>query len=261
MAGIKEIKLKEYKNSIVLFIGISLLILLLYYLFYTPLINYLDKKDEIVKFALREKRERKILEAGERRYSRLEEELSKEREKVEESKKRVKAKSFFNLVDFEEHISEVGDRNLISIETIGRVEKIEESDKIYVPYIVSGDLKGIENFIEELEESDKGISLGETMVILEVGEEKGKLICKMSANVLNIRENEEIKEKRLKLREFLRYKIKEIKTINYNNKNYIIVNYQKGGREIFYCGEILEQDGKKYEIYMEKGEIFLKNTK
>ena len=91
-------------------------------------------------------------------------------------------------------VSEKSNFYNLTIETIGRVEKISEIDKIYIPYIISGDISDIFLFIEELENSDKKISFTDSITQISTLPQ-GRLTTKMSSNVLNIT-NKDIKEEK-----------------------------------------------------------------
>ncbi|WP_291256164.1 hypothetical protein [Fusobacterium sp.] len=262
MVKIKEFNIRDHKEKIVVFIGFSIVILAINFLFYKPYVQWSEKNQQVEKFILDIRKEKTIGEAGEKRYKRLEEELEKEQERVELFKNRVVESSFLNIVKFEEYISEMSQKNLLLLDTIGRVERVQETDKIYIPYVVSGDVGKILEFMEEIEETnEKKVSLSETGLTLEIKEEKARLICKFSANVLEKKmvtevENEEL----IPLSRVVRERVKEIKILNYNNKKYIILKKVSGQSEIFFEGKIVIFQGKKYEIITKNSEVFIKLT-
>lgn len=253
---IKNIDLKEHREKLVTLGGVTIFLLILYFLIYNPTVKYMRIKEEINNYEVKSRKEKKLLEVMEKRVNRLEEERNSEIKNLEEARQRIREKSFSNLVEFEEYIGELLEKNFLTVEAIGRVERITETDKIYIPYVIKGGDFNILNFMESVESDERGISLSETPSQLLKEGDITKFNCKISANVLNIKE-EDTKEKRLNIKDFVRYGIKEIKYLNYNNRRYIIVNFQNGGSEIFYQGEIVEKDGKKYKILVEDNEIYL----
>lgn len=256
MKGIKNIDIAEYKEKIVILISFSITIVLIYFLFYKPFINYFESKKELENYGLRVKKEEKMLEAGEKRKFRLEEDLVLEKKKVEEGKERIKKSSFLNLMDFEEYITKIVRKNFLTLEAIGRIERISETDKIYVPYLILGGVESILKFSGELEKSEKGISLSETTVNLEIKDGKGRINCKISANVLDLKD--EVMKRDISFRDIATFSIRDIKFVKYDDKKYAIVSYQKGGSEIFYHGKIIDFEDRRYEIVIKGKEIYLK---
>ena len=253
--------IKDYKDKLIFIVGFSCLVFIIYYLMYTPIIELKNRKTKYKESGVEERKEKKIFEAGEKRYKRLEEELDKEKKLQEISQKRLRESGFLNLVEFEKYISDVAQKNILKIDTIGRVEKIETTDKIYIPYIISGDVLGILKFIEQLEKSKKVISLSETNSQLEILNGIGKLTCKISSNVLDKREKiGEEKREIIAIQDFVNSKIKSIKILKCNNKNYIILRYIQGYSEIWYQNKVVEKDNKKYKVVLENGDIYLKLT-
>lgn len=252
----KNFNFEENKGNILIFISFVIFLLLIYFLFYTPLISWYGKKDERITYLVKVEKERKILEAGQLRYKRLEEELSKEREKNIEKEERGKELAFKNIVELERYIDEVAKKNYIVIETIGRIERVSETDKIYIPYIFFGELESFLKFIQQLESGKRNITFGETPYEVIVSDVKTTFSCKISANVLEIIENE-TEEKTTFFREINGKGIKKLKLLNFNGKEYIIINYSDGTKDIFYNGEILELSGVKYKVIWRKGDIYL----
>lgn len=259
MIKIKEIDIQEYRDKILLFIASVLLLFLGYFLYYRPFTNLSLKRAEVEEYFAKKTKEEKRLEAGRKRYSRLEEELKKERESLERSKEKLKEGSFLNLVELERYISDVTQSNQLTIETIGRVERIEETDKVYIPYVIFGNLENILNFIDEIEKNEKGISLSETHMKLEIEKNSVRLSCKISTNVLERIEEGSIVDRNIfPYRDFVTTKIKEIKFLKYGDKNYIIIRYVDGSKELLYEGKRIERFGKNYEIILQNKGIYLK---
>lgn len=262
MVKIKEFNIREHKEKIAVLMGFSIAILAINFLFYKPYVQWSEKDQQIEKFIFDIKKEKTIGEAGEKRHKRLEEELEKEQERVELFKNRVVESSFLNIVKFEKYISEMSQKNFLLLDTIGRVERVKETDKIYIPYVVSGDVDKILEFMREIEEvNEKKVSLSETRLILEIKEEKARLVCKFSANVLEKKMVSEVEnEELIPLNRVVRERIKEIKILNYNNKKYIILKKVSGQSEIFFEGKIVIFEEKRYEIITKNSEVFIKLT-
>lgn len=259
MVKIKEIDIQRYRDKILLFIASVLLLFLGYFLFYKPFTNLNSKREEVEEYSTKKIKEEKRLEASEKRYSRLEEELKKERESLERSKEKLKDGSFLNLVELERYISDVVQSNQLTIETIGRVERIEETNKIYIPYVIFGGLENILNFIDEIEKNEKEISLSETYVKLEIDKNSVRLSCKISTNVLEREEEESTVDRYVfPYKNFITDKIKEIKFLKYGDRNYIIIRYVDGSKEFLYEGKRIERGGKNYEVILQNKNIYLK---
>lgn len=157
-------------------------------------------------------------------------------------------------------ISEKSNFYNLTIETIGRVEKISETDKIYIPYIISGDISDIFLFIEELENSDKKISFTDSITQISTLPQ-GRLTTKISSNVLNITNKDIKEEKFFPISKLNNQKITKIKYLNFNNRIYIIVNYKNNSKNIFYVGEEIVFDNSKYRIILENNYPFLQQIK
>jgi MFS superfamily sulfate permease-like transporter len=136
-------------------------------------------------------------------------------------------------------------KNSILIETIGRIERVVETDKSYIPYIVSGEIDDINRFVKELEEEEQKISFSETTSQLDITQSKGRLTCKLSANILEKIEEDKEKVEELNFKKILGYGVKDIKFLKYNEKEYIIIKYRDGSKDIYFQGEILDIDGIK----------------
>lgn len=261
MKLIKEFEVQEYKDKIVITLGFAIFIILLYLLFYKPIINWYEKKEEYREYSLKSMKESKIFEAGEQRYKRLEEELLNEEKENKETLKELENKSFKNIVAFEKYVDDIAEKNSILIETIGRIERVVETDKSYIPYIVSGEIDDINRFVKELEEGEQKISFSETTSQLDITQSKGRLTCKLSANILEKIEEDKEKVEELNFKKILGYGVKDIKFLKYNEKEYIIIKYRDGSKDIYFQGEILDIDGIKYEIFIKNREIYLKYLK
>ncbi|MDD7261612.1 hypothetical protein [Fusobacterium sp. FSA-380-WT-2B] len=209
---------------------------------------------------IKTRKEMKQNQANNQRYKKLLEELEETEKYYSNLEEKTKKKSFKNISSFEKFISEKSNFYNLTIETIGRVEKISETDKIYIPYIISGDISDIFLFIEELENSDKKISFTDSITQISTLPQ-GRLTTKISSNVLNITNKDIKEEKFFPISKLNNQKITKIKYLNFNNRIYIIVNYKNNSKNIFYVGEEIVFDNSKYRIILENNYPFLQQIK
>lgn len=158
MKLLKKIDCQEYKSQILLLISLIIFSFIIYSLVLSPFQNYLQKRERVSSLEIKTRKEMKQNQANNQRYKKLLEELEETEKYYSNLEEKTKKKSFKNVSSFEKFISEKSNFYNLTIETIGRVEKISETDKIYIPYIISGDISDIFLFIEELENSDKKIT-------------------------------------------------------------------------------------------------------
>lgn len=260
MKFLKKFDYHEHKNSVLLLISMIILTFIIYYLIFIPFKIYLEKKESIDSFQVKSKKEERINQANIQRYNKLLEELEKQKQHYETLKEETKKKSFKNISSFESFISEKANSHFLTIETIGRIERIHETDKTYVPYIINGELPDIISFIKELENSENQITLTDsnTQLILST---QGKLITKISSSILKEKEEKLEKKDLIPLSQLKNIKIDRIKYLKFNSNNYIIINYKNGDRSIYLYGEEIEFNNSRYKIILENGSPFLQLIK
>lgn len=212
---------QEYKSQILLLISLIIFSFIIYSLVLSPFQNYLQKRERVSSLEIKTRKEMKQNQANNQRYKKLLEELEETEKYYSNLEEKTKKKSFKNISSFEKFISEKSNFYNLTIETIGRVEKISETDKIYIPYIISGDISDIFLFIEELENSDKKISFTDSITQISTLPQ-GRLTTKISSNVLNITNKDIKEEKFFPISKLNNQKITKIKYLNFNNRIYII---------------------------------------
>lgn len=259
MKLLKKIDCQEYKSQILLLISLIIFSFIIYSLVLSPFQNYLQR-ERVSSLEIKTRKEMKQNQANNQRYKKLLEELEETEKYYSNLEEKTKKKSFKNISSFEKFISEKSNFYNLTIETIGRVEKISETDKIYIPYIISGDISDIFLFIEELENSDKKISFTDSITQISTLPQ-GRLTTKMSSNVLNITNKDIKEEKFFPISKLNNQKITKIKYLNFNNRIYIIVNYKNNSKNIFYVGEEIVFDNSKYRIILENNYPFLQQIK
>lgn len=260
MKLLKKIDCQEYKSQILLLISLIIFSFIIYSLVLSPFQNYLQKRERVSSLEIKTRKEMKQNQANNQRHKKLLEELEETEKYYSNLEEKTKKKSFKNISSFEKFISEKSNFYNLTIETIGRVEKISETDKIYIPYIISGDISDIFLFIEELENSDKKISFTDSITQISTLPQ-GRLTTKMSSNVLNITNKDIKEEKFFPISKLNNQKITKIKYLNFNNRIYIIVNYKNNSKNILYVGEEIVFDNSKYRIILENNYPFLQQIK
>lgn len=260
MISLKKFNYQIYRTQFLLLISIFIAGFILYLLVFSPFKNYIEKREKLEVFQTKIKKEKKINQANNQRYSKLSQELKKMREYYNNLDKTSKEKSFKNISSFEKFISEKAKSYNLTIETIGRIERIDKSDKIYIPYIISGNTIDILSFIKELEKSDKKISFTDSNTQISFNPQ-GKITTKVSSVVLNFRESKTENNSLIQISELSNKKISNIKYLKFNSKIYIIINYKDGSKIIFYEGEELLFNNLKYKIILKNNSPFLKLLK
>lgn len=260
MKLLKKIDCQEYKSQILLLISLIIFSFIIYSLVLSPFQNYLQKRERVSSSEIKTRKEMKQNQANNQRYKKLLEELEETEKYYSNLEEKTKKKSFKNISSFEKFISEKSNFYNLTIETIGRVEKISETDKIYIPYIISGDISDIFLFMEELENSDKKISFTDSITQISTLPQ-GRLTTKISSNVLNTTDNDTEEKGFFPISKLSNQKITKIKYLNFNNRIYIMVNYKNNSKNIFYVGEEIVFDNSKYRIILENNYPFLQQIK
>lgn len=260
MELLKKIDYQEHKSKFLILLSFAITLFIVYHFILIPVQNYNNKRGKFESLEVKNKKEKKLNDVSSMKYSKLLEELEKTKKYYSDLEDVSKKKSFENISSFESFISEKANSYGLTIETIGRVEKIEETDKVYLPYIISGDISKIFLFIEELENSDRKISITDSTTIISILPQE-RITTKLSANVLISKKNEEEYSELLPISKLNNIAINKIKYLNFNNKVYIILNYKNGNKSIFYAGEEILFDNMKYEVILKNGSPFLKLIK
>lgn len=260
MKFLKKFDYQEHKSKILFLTSFTIGIFIIYTLVISPFKNYTNKKDRVNSFEIKNKKEEKLNQANNQRYNKLVEELKEVEKYYTTLEEKAKEKSFKNISSFESFISEKSDSHYLTIETIGRIERISETDKIYIPYIITGEITDIFSFIKEIENSDKKISFTDTLTQISFSPQ-GKIITKISANVLNTKLEKTEEHNPIPISELRSIKISKIKYLNFNNKIYIIINYKDGSKNIFHEGEEIIFNNLKYRIILKNGSPFLQLIK
>lgn len=260
MISLKKFNYQMYKTHFLLLISIFIAGFILYLLVFSPFKNYMEKREKLETLQTKIKKENKINQANNQRYNKLSQELEKLKDYYNNLAKTSKERSFKNVSSFEKFISETAESHNLTIETIGRIERIDKNDKIYIPYIINGDARDIFSFIEELEKSDKKISFTDSHTQISFNSQT-KIVTKISSVVFNFVENNIEDNSLLTISELSNKKISNIKYLKFNSKIYIIINYKDGSKNIFYEGEEFISNNLKYKIILENNSPFLQLLK
>lgn len=256
MSWIKNFNWQEHKISLLFFFAFIISLLLLYYLFLNPLSKFFDKKAELKTFKIRYKKEQSLSVATNQRLERLEEEYSTQKKEFDKVLIEIQSKSFTTLPEVEKTIQNIADKNLVKIQTVGRIETINNSNKIYIPYIVSGMEKNLLNFIQELENYEKSISFTSTPSELLLFPQ-GRFTFKLATNVLNYTATPFFETDYLTIDKIKNVEIKNVKTLKFNSKTYVIINYSDGSSSIYYLGETLNIAGNNFILEIKNGDLIL----
>lgn len=268
---IKIDRLQENKEKIIGIVLIGLNLIFFYFCSIVPYSRLKLKRETVKEFEIKLKKFRREKEIVEKIYnSKIEKEKEIEK-KFNEDRKIIVVKSFKNISEFEKTILEKLKKYNLYSQTIGRVEKLssETEGKVYISYEIIGKEKSIKEFIQELENGEKLISLVETPVYIEINEEESKIKLKIAGYILNllekeqekidinIKKKEELTEEKILFISFDEVSILEKKILNLNKNRYLLLKYKKGGRDIFYENEEIEKEGKKYRIKIKEDGIYL----
>lgn len=268
---IKIDSLQENKEKIIGIVLIGLNLIFFYFCSIVPYSRLKLKRETVKEFEIKLKKFRREKEIVEKIYnSKIEKEKEIEK-KFNEDRKIIVVKSFKNISEFEKTILEKLKKYNLYSQTIGRVEKLssETEGKVYISYEIIGKEKSIKEFIQELENGEKLISLVETPVYIEINEEESKIKLKIAGYILNllekeqekidinIKKKEELTEEKILFISFDEVSILEKKILNLNKNRYLLLKYKKGGRDIFYENEEIEKEGKKYRIKIKEDGIYL----
>ncbi|STO30702.1 Uncharacterised protein [Fusobacterium necrogenes] len=256
MISLKNFNYHEYKAQILLFISIFIAGFIMYSLIFLPFKDYKGKVEALKSLQIKIKKEQKTKQASTQRYNKLLENLEQLKISQNNIEKIEKNKSFKNISSLEKFISEKANSHHLIINTIGRVEKVNNSNKIYIPYIIEGEDKDILSFLEELEKNKKKISFSDSITKISFTP-RGKIITKISSNVLNTIEQEINQDSLITISKLSNKKISNIKYLSFNKKNYIILNYKDGSKNIFYEGEEVILNNLRYKIILKNNSPFL----
>lgn len=239
---IKIDSLQENKEKIIGIVLIGLNLIFFYFCSIVPYSRLKLKRETVKEFEIKLKKFRREKEIVEKIYnSKIEKEKEIEK-KFNEDRKIIVVKSFKNISEFEKTILEKLKKYNLYSQTIGRVEKLssETEGKVYISYEIIGKEKSIKEFIQELENGEKLISLVETPVYIEINEEESKIKLKIAGYILNllekeqekidinIKKKEELTEEKILFISFDEVSILEKKILNLNKNRYLLLKYKKG---------------------------------
>lgn len=213
--------------------------------------NFENLEVKLKRFEIEKKQVEKIYKTKEIKEIELKKEYDEYREKLLQ-------KSFKNISEFEKIIYQKIKKYGLESQVIGRVEKKgteEKEGKVYISYEILGTDRGVKKFLTELENEEYLISMTDTPVYLETIDGECKIRLKISAYILdmfvekdfNHFDRTENQENR-KFISFEELNILEKKILNINKNLYLLLKYKKGGRDIFFENEEIEENGKKYRI-------------
>lgn len=257
-------KLREYKDKITL-IGLATIFLFLtYYLVISPYRDMKYKNDLEKVMGEKVIAVQKELDNIEKIYQKRLEENKKAEEKYKQYEEQLIKRSFENTAIFDEFIQKKAEDNQLLIKSIGSIETSNSSKKgkVYISYEIEGNSKNIKNFIKELENTEKLVSLTENKLLLENKDGKIRITLKISGYILNIISEKKDtcidEEKKLHI-SFLDLDISEFKIIELNEKKYAVVKFKNGSRKIIYHGEKIKIDEKIYRAVIKADGIYLEN--
>lgn len=225
-----NLKLGNYKKSIIFSIFFIAIIVGFYFLVLDKIFQILDLKQ--------------VLERKEAHFFKVEQESKRVCEKSEIVKERLENikreiensslknnYSFKNINSIEIFVEKYINKNFLHLAAIGRCEKDELSKKLYLPYVIQGDLKKLLFFIKEIEFSKMDISFGETPFLLKIDKIssfEGKI-----KSTINDFEGVDNKNNFRNLSNNLNGKrVEKIKILNFNGQNYLILRYADGTSDV-----------------------------
>lgn len=266
---IKIDSLQENKEKIIGIVLIGINLICFYFSSIIPYNRLKLKKETLERFETKLKKVDKEKEIVEKIYnSKIEKNKEIER-KFNEWREKIVVKSFKNIGEFEKTIFKKLKKYKLYSQVIGRVEKLssEKEGKAYISYEIIGKEKNIKEFIQELENGERLISLVEAPVYIEIKEEESKIKLKIAGYILNFLEKsteeenegniESVDENKVIFISFDELNILEKKILNLNKNRYLLLKYKKGGRNIFCEDEEIEKDGRKYRVKIKEDGIYL----
>lgn len=260
------INLKEHKNTIILICIAIIWLFSTYHLVFAPynLMKYRDRIEKETEIRL-EKVQREF-ENIEKIYEKRLEENRKAEEKYLQYEQNLISKSFENIGILEEFIQNKIDKNSLQLKSTGSIE-VSNSDrrekgKVFISYEVIGDEENIENFIKDLENTERLISITDNSIVLKNSESIINLSFKISSYLLNTSLEKNKIYDRKKDRAYISFKnlnIIDFKILKLNGKEYAVIKYKNGGRKILYDGEDIEIEEKNYKIKIKDEGIYLEH--
>ena len=161
---------QENKEKIIGVFLIGLNIIFFYFCCIAPYNKLKLKRETVREGEIKLKKVSKEKEIVEKIYnSKIEKEKEIEN-RFKNNREKIIAKSFKNINEFEKTILEKLKKYNLYSQIIGRVEKLsgETEGKAYISYEIIGKEKNIKEFIQELENGEKLISLVETPIYLAI---------------------------------------------------------------------------------------------
>lgn len=256
---------QKNKEKIIVIILIVINLIFFYFCCGVPYKKLIYSKEKMENYEVRLK---KVIKEKEIMIKIYETQANKNREieqKYDKYIEIIREKSLKNIGEFERIIYKKLKSNNLYFKIIGRVEKErnEGEGKVYISYEIVGKKGKVINFINELENGEKLISLGETPIYFETKEDESKIKLKIAGYILNILEDKEIEKEDEEIKgiflPFEELNILEKKILELNKNKYLLLKYKKGGREIFLENEKIEKNGKKYRIKIKEDGIYLEN--
>lgn len=259
----------EWKEKVIAFIFIGIWLVMTYKLVIEPYNEIQNKKNQKISLEVKVKKSGKELKETEKIYQKKYEENKKEKTEYEIYEKNLLEKGFQNSGELEDFIYRKSKESKIAIEIIGGIEKTgtggkEKRGKIYIPYSLSGKERNLFNWIKEMENSEKLISLTDTPFQFQKNESDIKFNLKISGYILNDTPKEKNIKNVKKESIFYTYNEKEMiaekNTVEINGKKYIVLKFKNGKRKIFSDGERIKKDKEWYILKIEDNEMYLEKT-
>lgn len=238
----------KYKLQLTILLFFIILIISFLHFCFQPYEEYNRHQEKIKELEHKLLKENREVNAAKERYSLLFEEQKKLEENFLKSKNSNSLNSFLSFLEMEKEISKISQYFSLKILSIGRVEE-KENNRVFIPYIFSGDCSSILNFITTLENKTGGFSISNTPFSI-TNAENSRLEVKISG-IIN---------KNINFSSNYPSGIKFAKIQKFNDKNYILLSFTDGTSNIFSENDFLTLGKIRYKLSIKENMvIFEKN--
>lgn len=254
---IKNTDFLKFKKPIILSSFIVIWFLLIYFLILTPIFKLLTLKEQIDNLNNMTYKQQNILISLNNNCSIL----TKKFNNVYSNTQQIQPKSgFADISKFETFIGNLINKNTLKLQSIARYEISNTFNKFYFPYTISGKYQNILNFISDIENSKRDISILKTpfkIEFLNFTIFSGKL-----ATTITNKKAKDIKSLKnlIPISLINHKKIKTISSLKLNNKKYIHIKYYDKTRDIFIENQKIKINYDQYKIKLINNEVYLENN-
>lgn len=233
----------KYKLQLTILLFFIILIISFFHFCFQPYEEYNRHQEKIKELERKLLKENREVKATKERYSLLFEEQKKLEENFLKSKNSNFLNSFTSFLEMEKEISTISQYFSLKTLSIGRIEE-KENNRVFIPYIFSGELSSTLNFITTLENKTGCFSISNAPFSITTAE-NSRLEVKISG-IIN---------KNMNFSSSYPSGVKFAKIQKFNDKSYILLFFNDGTSNIFSENDFLNLEKIKYKLSIKENTV------